>query len=227
MKLLVVLGSDKTYDDVSLFLKPQGFELIRYRNVQKAMDNIDEVDPVGIIISAKDFPRHWKTMTRFVRFFRQKNECPIVLLRGEAFPKDESNKAKILEINGIMPESLNNPEDAKKIQTLFAGHGKRTASVSKQEVRKKAGFVFSHPVNEKLVTGTVKTVTADGISFELDQQGMAEGLKLNTKINACSLRTGKDILSPICAVRRTGKILALDFLSFPGAEKETLEIYLG
>ena len=41
MKLLLVLGSNDNYEMITKSLQPLGFELIRYRQVQKAMDNID------------------------------------------------------------------------------------------------------------------------------------------------------------------------------------------
>ena len=230
MKLLLVLGSDKTFDNVSLFLKPLGFDMIRYRHVQKAMDNVEEIDPVGIIISAKDFPRHWKTMVRFVRYGRSKNECPIVILKGDFFPEEEINKAMALEVNGLVLESLDNPAETEKIQTLLARYvavsDKRTNRRYRPENWNHIGFVFSHPEDEKLITGTVKTVSSTGISFEPDRPAMVENIKTDTEIRDCSLRTGENILSPVCAIRRTGKILSMEFLSFPGTEKESLDIYL-
>jgi len=230
MKLLLVLGSDKTYENVSLFLKPLGFEMIRYRHVQKAMDNVDEIDPVGIIISAKDFPRHWKTMVRFVRYERPKNECPIVILKGDVFPEEEINKAMALEVNGLVLESLDNPAETEKIQTLLARYvpidDKRTNRRYRPEGWNHIGFVFSHPADEKIVTGLVKTVSSTGISFEPDHPGFVENIKADTEIRDCSLRVGDYILSPVCTVRRTGKIISMEFLSFPGTEKETLDIYL-
>ena len=230
MKLLLALGSDKTFDNVSLFLKPLGFDMIRYRNIQKAMDNVDEIDPVGIIISAKDFPRHWKTMTRFVRFFRPKNECPIVILKGDAFPEEEINKAMALDVNGLVLESLDNPAETEKIQTLLARYvsveDKRTKRRYRPENWSNIGFVFSHPADEKLITGTVKTVSSTGVSFEPDHPSLIGNLKEDTEIRDCSLRVGTNILSPVCTVRRSDRIISFEFLSFPGTEKETLDIYL-
>jgi hypothetical protein len=67
MKLLLVLGSDETGNLISSYVEPLGFNLIRYRHVIKAMDNVDEIDPTGIIISARDFPRHWKVLVQIGR----------------------------------------------------------------------------------------------------------------------------------------------------------------
>jgi hypothetical protein len=230
MKLLLVLGSDKTYDNVSFYLKPLGFELIRYRHVQKAMDNIEEVDPVGIIISATDFPRHWKTMVSFVRYDRTKTECPILLLKGEAFPEEEVSKSMALGINGLILESLEYSAETEKMHSLLSRYisaeDRRKNRRYRPEDRSRIGFVFSHPLDEVLVTGTVKTISSAGISFEPDHPKLTANLALDAEVRDCSLRAGHDILSPVCAVRRTGKNISMEFVSFPGTEKDTLVFYL-
>jgi len=242
MKLLLVLGSDKTYNAIVKSLKPLGFVLIRYRHVQKAMDNIEEVDPQGIIVSAKDFPRHWKPLVSFVRSGRPKNICPIVILKGDAFPEEESNKAAALEVNGLAPESLENPAEIEKIRKLLshAADGDKqqegpsgletAASTIRDSVpnaKGRFGFVFSNPADEKIITGAVKTVSSDGISFEPDHPALAENLSPNTELANCSFRAGEKILSPSCTLIKTGKIISLKFLSFPRDEKEIFTQYLG
>jgi hypothetical protein len=230
MKLLLVLGSDKVYNNVSLFLKPLGFEMIRYRYVQKAMDNIDEIDPVGLVISATDFPRHWKTMARFIRYDRATDDFPIIILKGNYFPEEEINKAMALGVNGLVLETLENPAETEKIQGILASYmtvnDKRTKRRYRLAKWNRVGFVFSHPADEKIITGSVKTVSLKGISFEPDHPGITENIKADTEIRDCSLRVGNDILSPVCAVRRTGKIISMEFVSFPGKEKESLSAYL-
>jgi hypothetical protein len=230
MKLLLVLASDKTYENVSLFLRPLGFELIRYRHVQKAMDNIEEIDPAGIIISAKDFPRHWKTMVSFIRHDRPQNECAIVILKGDVFPEDEINKATALNVDGLMLESLEKPEETEKLQAILtrcASGEDKQKSRSGPENWSHMGFVFSHPEDEKIITGTVKNVSSAGISFKPDHPGMVENIEAGTEIQNCSLRMGDGILSPVCTVCGTAEeVITLEFLSFPGTEKETLDVYL-
>jgi hypothetical protein len=219
MKLLLVMGSDKTHDILLNYLKLPGFEFIRYRHVQKAMDNIEEVDPAGIIISATDFPRHWKTLVSFVRSGRPKDSCPIVILIGDAFTEEEANKADALEVNCFVPESLKDPAKTKEIRALFAQaeHKKTLARFT---------FAFSNPADKIIITGTVKTVSASSLSFTPDHPALAENLEPGTKLQDCSFRAGTEILFPSCIVRKTGKAIDLDFLSFPRGEKEKLNNYL-
>ncbi|MDR2049053.1 MAG: PilZ domain-containing protein [Treponema sp.] len=229
MKLLLVLASDDTFNNIALFLNPLGFELIRYRQILKAMDNIDETDPSGIIISARDFPRHWKTMLQFVRSERPKTECPVILLKGRDFPEEEANKAAYLGVNGIVLESLKDSAEADQIQNILARYvsveDKRRNRRYRAESWARFGFMFSNPLDEQIITGTVKTVSSDGVAFEPDHPALVKDLKNDTEIPGCSLRAGDAILSPSCVLRRTGKIMSLEFTSFPGEEKEKLEAY--
>ena len=226
MKLLLVLGSDKTYDTISLFFSKLGFELIRYRHIQKAMDNIDEIDPSGIIISANDFPRHWKIMSTFVRHGRNKDQCPIIILKGKSFAKDEYEKASLLEINSLISESMEDSAELEEIKKIVIN----SSSEKGAKMNKSANFsfIFSNPHNEKLVTGTIKGISMKGISFEPDHPNLTEKIMKNTQITKCSLKeknnkSGNNFFSPICLLRQNGKVVYLEFFSFPGSEEDVLE----
>ncbi len=120
MKLLLVLDSDESYNLISLYVKPLGFELIRYRHAVKAMDNIDEVDPRAIVISARDFPRHWKTMVQFFRSERSRDECPVIILTGEDFTVEERSKASFLGVSGTILEKLDSPAEIERFHGIIS-----------------------------------------------------------------------------------------------------------
>lgn len=229
MKLLLTLADDTTFDRAAAFLRPR-FELVRYRNILKAMDNVDEIDPAGIIISARDFPRHWKTMVQFLRAARPKESCPVILLRGDIFPEEENAKAAHLGVNGVVPESLDDPAGVEKLCGILSGAGSATEEGPQPEVAAHTagvfGFMFSHPLNEKIITGTVTAVSSSGLSLQLDHPLLIEDLAADTEIPGCSLRAGSAILSPSCALRQTGNVIALDFVSFPEAEKAVFDACL-
>ena len=119
MKLLLVLADDTSHKLIAHYVKPLGFELIRYVHVLKAMDNIDEVAPHAIIISARDFPRHWKIMVQFVHNQRPKNDCPIIILRGDQFSVEEASKASFLGVSGIVTERLENLAEIEQLQRIL------------------------------------------------------------------------------------------------------------
>jgi hypothetical protein len=230
MKLLLVMGSDDACNLISLYIKPLGFEMIRYYNVLKAMDNIDETDPAAIIISARDFPRHWKTMVQFVRTERPKDMCPIILLKGDNFPLEETSKAFYLGVSGIIDEALDNSAEIDRLQGILNRYipidEKRRARRYQAKKWQRFNFIFANPRDKTLVTGEVKTISAGGISFYPDHSALMKDIRLNMELAECSLRAGDNILSPVCRLVRTGRIVSMEFLSFPDKEAETLEKYL-
>jgi hypothetical protein len=84
------------------------------------MDNIDEIDPCAVIISARDFPRHWKIFTQFVRTERLETECPIIMLTGDTFNVEEAAKAKHLRVNFTLAETLDNDAEVKTLQEILS-----------------------------------------------------------------------------------------------------------
>jgi hypothetical protein len=230
MKLLLVLGSDDNYDIIAQYVRPLGFELIRYRQALKAMDNVEEINPHALIISASDFPRHWKILVQFVRGERSKNNCPIILFKGKNFSTEESSKASFLGVNGLIDESLDSISELKRLQNILSryvpAHEKRKGSRFYVDSRQRLGFVFVHPANRAIVTGELKTISAGGVSFLPAVPSQITGVLLNMTLDECSLRVGEDIVSPICRVTRIGRMLSMEFVSFPGNEKRSLENYL-
>jgi len=227
MKLLLVSSSDDTYNRISLFVRPLGFELIRYFHALKAMDNIDEIDPNAIIISAVDFPRHWKTMVQFFRSERPKEACPIIILKGPNFLQDESSKASYIGVSGTILEALDNPVEIDRLQGILSRYlpvdEKRCSRRYHVQSGQKFGFVFNHPRNNALVTGQIKDISVGGISFLPDNPFFMKDIGLNAKLDNCSVRAGDNILSPTCRLARTGLIVSMEFLFFPEGEQEILE----
>jgi hypothetical protein len=230
MKLLLILGSDETFNLVSHYIKPLGFDLIRYTHVLKAMDNIDEIDPAGIILSASDFPRHWKALVHFVRINRAKDRCPIVLLTGEKFSLEDASKGLYIGVSGMVPEALWEPSQVSKLQNILGRYipveEKRRSPRVFVESWQRCGFLFANPLNKVLITGEVKTIARLGISFHPDHPSLLENLDLGSVIPECSLRLDADILSPECRLARTGRIIALEFVYFPPSEQGVLDAYL-
>ena len=230
MKLLLVLSSDETHDIISRFVKPLGFEIIRYHNVLKAMDNIDEADPTGIVISARDYPRHWKAMVQFVRAERTKSSCPIIILKGDNFSVDESSQASYLGVSGIVTESLDNPAEIGRIQEILSRYlptdQKRRSRRYNVQPWQRLKLVFALPEDKTLVTGTLKTISSGGVSFLPDHPELLDKTIVNEVFEECSLRVGDSFLSPSCRLVRSGRIISLEFLSFPDNEQQILNDYL-
>jgi hypothetical protein len=230
MKLLLITGSERTYEYVSRYIKPLGFDLIWYRHILKAMDNIDEVDPEGIIISAGDFPRHWKPLVQLVRSERDKDACPIILLTGSGFSLAETSKAQFLMVNGIVPERPGVSPEGDQLQSILSRYvpveDKRKTRRFHVNTGNRLGLIISNPVHTCLVPGEIKTISKTGVSFSPAYPSLMEDIQTDQELPGCSLRAGDAILSPVCRVIRAGRILSLEFISFPEGEQAALDAYL-
>ena len=226
MKLLLVLGSDGTHNQIYYCVRPLGFEIVRYSHAIKAMDNIDEIDPQAIIISAVDFPRHWKTMVQFFRTERSKDDCPIIILKGENFSIDDSSKASYIGVSGTVFESLD-VQEIDRLQNILDRHlpveEKRRSRRFHIDPWQRFGFVFNHPESDVLITGQIKDISKGGLSFLPDDKSLVDNIAINTKLENCSMRAGDFILSPVCRLVRIGRFVSMEFLSFPPEEQERLD----
>jgi hypothetical protein len=230
MKLLAVLGSDDGWDQITHSLKPLGFELIRYRHVLKAMDNIDEVDPAAVIISAQDFPRHWKALVQFVRNERSREICPIIVLAGPLFSDTEASHALYLGANGVVKNDFPGALEEEQLQSILSRYvpvrEKRRNRRYYAGGARRVNFLIAHPRDELIITGKVKNISRGGLSFSPDHLSLVGDIPLKSEIPACSLRVGNAILSPVCRLSRIGPSLALEFLSFPKNEAAVFEANL-
>jgi hypothetical protein len=230
MKLLVILGSDDILNLISQNIKPLGFDLIRYQYVLKAMDNIEEIEPSTIIISAKDFPRHWKIRVQFVRYTHSKSECPIILLKGPNFSLEDASKAFYLGVSGIVSEDLTRPSEVDQLQRLLSRYlqleEKRKTNRYHVEGSREAGVCVVNPVNRALLNGQVKTLSASGISFDPDGTFGLDLLEENIELSECSLRIGEDFITPICRVVRTDPDISLEFIFLYDVDRILLDNYL-
>ena len=230
MKLLLVLGADDSYEIISKSIKPLGFELIRYRHVLKAMDNIDEINPDAIVISARDFPRHWKIIVQFVRSERPKETCPIIILKGKSFSDGETSEAFFLGVSGIVDDALDKPEELDRLQNILSCYvpinDKRKYRRFFVEHWKRVGFLMANVTGKSIITGNVITISANGLSFVPDKSMPTENIAVNSELRECSLRIGDAIISPVCRIVRVGKTLSMEFISFPNDEQRILNQYL-
>jgi DNA-binding response OmpR family regulator len=230
MKLLVILGSDEILNLIAQNIEPLGFDLIRYQHVLKAMDNIEEIAPSTIIISAKDFPRHWKTLVQFVRYNHSKVECPIIILKGPNFSLEDASKAFFLGVSGIVSEDLTRPSEVDQLQRLLSRYvqleEKRSANRFHIEDAKQVGICMVNPVNRSMITGPVKTISASGISLQPEGALTLDTLQENMELAECTLRIGEDFITPICRVVRTKPDMSMEFIFLPDVDRILLDNYL-
>ena len=93
MKALVISDRQEITDYVNPLLINKSFDLIHYKSILKALDNIEEIQPDIIILSASEFPRHWKTLVGFVQSGIGGNEVKVYLCDKEPLSGEDNKKA--------------------------------------------------------------------------------------------------------------------------------------
>ncbi|MCR5288886.1 MAG: hypothetical protein K6E51_02710 [Treponema sp.] len=100
MKAVIISEDTTAIERFSIVLKNAGYEIIVYHWLMKALDNFEEISPHLILISTRDYPRHWKTFAEYIKSGNIKNEPQVILFTDTNFSEDELKKAECLGIRG-------------------------------------------------------------------------------------------------------------------------------
>ena len=101
MKALLIADNPQVIDNISQILETAGYDVITYKWLLKALDNIEEISPHLIIVSAKDYPRHWKTLAQYAQTVFASYKPQVILYAEGGLDDEEKNKAQALKVRGI------------------------------------------------------------------------------------------------------------------------------
>ncbi len=141
MKTLVIADNDEIVKDILCTLDKKGMDSIVYRWLLKALDNLEEISPDLIIISAFEYPRHWKTLVQFCKSGITRKIPVFILYRQEEISEEELNKEKALGVYGVFYDSksselenllsqLQNEVPAAEVSTPVANISSPVADIS-------------------------------------------------------------------------------------------------
>lgn len=97
MKAVVICEDNEKLKNIYPLLQTKGYDLIVYKWFLKALDNLEEIKPDMVILSAKDFPRQWKTLVGFL----QGVECETKIYLFDAEDINDSEKTKVNAFNNV------------------------------------------------------------------------------------------------------------------------------
>ncbi|MEI6388807.1 MAG: hypothetical protein WCQ50_19500 [Spirochaetota bacterium] len=229
MKALLLIEDDDKAREIGAWLKPLGYESVRYRSALKALDNLEEINPEALVASAADFPRHWKVIVNVVRASRTSEECVIILLKGDSFDDGDSDKATHLGVNGMISEQLSDPAEQSVFFNLLRRYSSAMDLLGSERLPASDGerftFLCTNPETGRIMGGRVLRVTTKGLSISPSDSAFAS-LSIGTVIPDCSLRVGKGIVDLDCEVLRSGISVGLSILAMDGSGREQLDEYL-
>ena len=184
MKALIISEDDAVTKSLSPVVKNCGYEVIVYRWLLKALDNIEEIAPDLIILSAGEYPRHWKTLVQFAGSGFSAQAPKTVLYSAEGLPDEEKRKARALGVSGMITSlEKSSLEQLRKIIT---------AGKSDVFSESKIEFIFTNPKSGVLVTGRVSSFYGKKIEFIPDIALFTENLDTGDLIKNATFGRDKD-----------------------------------
>jgi hypothetical protein len=230
MKALVIVENNDVARLVDFVTHPLGIDIIRYNDPLKALDNLEEIRPDAIVMSAQDFPRHWKSIVVNIRASRPKGECAVILLKGDWFPFEEAAKAAHLGVNGVVRENLTDKTERSRFQQILKRYmeidDSRLTDRQVPDELDRVDFMFSHPERFTPVPGRIETISSNGLSFLPDSPALASDLEIGTVIPDASLRIDNTIIFFACRLVRAGHVMAFSFDGMPPESRELVALYL-
>src|SRR5574344_364396 len=182
MKILIISDDDSFISQTNVFFKNKSFDTIIYRWLLKALDNIEEIQPDVVLISANEYPRHWKTLTQFIKSGIGGNNIAIFLYDKNELSDDDKRKVSLLEINGIIKEVTTDSlgDKYKKIELFF-----------KKEETINSDVMITNPKTKMIANGKI-SLRGDNCKIIFDFPEALTKLQSGDVINYISFNIGDD-----------------------------------
>ncbi|HAK46346.1 MAG TPA: hypothetical protein DCO79_10580 [Spirochaeta sp.] len=224
MKLLLVTSKEETREKIFSHFEHLGYDVITYDNPLKAMDNLSEISPNAVIFNTEDFPRHWKPFLQVLRQLFTREDSVFVILKGGSFTNEEALKAGSLSVSGVISESFDSDDEIVQLENIFSRYlvhdDSRGPRRFKTGMYQNVEFLFNHPDNFTLITGSVSDVSFDGIRITPDHPRHTSSIREGTNIPACSIRFGDYICSVGVRVVRNNKSISFRFIDFDESDRD-------
>lgn len=212
MIALLISDKDTFIETLEETVSPYGIHLIRYRSAVKAIDNLDEIRPDIVFICTADFPRHWKTVVQYIRSDTSRDETVILLLINDRFSSIDADKAMYIGVQAMIREDFSGPKDEKILLDIFSRY-RFVNSVTNERVlsviKKNTAYMFTNPINDTIITGTVEYLTSDEIRFKPDAPSAAADLVEGEPIESCTLKINQKVFNPRCHVKKNGPVMSI------------------
>ena len=224
MKALLISDLPRSTDDLQPLFSEYKFDLIHYRSPLKALDNIEEISPNIVLINTIDFPRHWKPITQHIRWDTSREEIPVILLTPPDFSADEADKAMFLGVQGIinLKENYSFNDVLEELRMIFNRYNYKHI----KNIEKSVQFLFTNPIDETIITGTVKNLTDNDITFLPDMPANAGNLNIDMVLDQCSLKIEHNFIVPNCKIISNDGVLNLKFVDLSDEDKKTITDFL-
>ncbi len=230
MRMLLVAAENRFANLLGYHLTPLGFTLDYVDDPVRAFALLDDIDPQAILMSAGDYPRHWKALLKIARERKPKEELIFILAVPADFEVEEAAKAAHLGVNGLVGENLSDKGELYRLEEIVRRYrsvkDKRNFARLVPGQQEELAFAFTHPRRLALVIGRVREISIQGASLAPGRASAVEDLVVGAEIPRCSLKVGEEIVAIDCRLTRGGADLGVQFLSFAEGAHHTLLSYI-
>lgn len=206
MKALIIADNDNLIDLCGSVLKNAGCEIIIYRWLLKALDNIEEIAPDIIAIDAGSYPRHWKIVAQYTA--STEVGCRLFLFSEKQISSSEMRKADFLGIEKIF--CLDSEDTEENFAECFKQEKNRKNPPTPSE-SEETECIFA--LENGIITGRVLKFTGDKLFFLPDFKSKIPENVIGTKITNLAIKRIADdtIFNSVADVKScNGGILELE-----------------
>lgn len=217
MKALIISDNQEVINLLSSKLVDYGYDIIVYRWLLKALDNIEEIRPDYIILSAEEYPRHWKTLASFVKSGIGGCEIKFNLYNADVLSEDDKKKAKELGVDFYVEENIENQvtenNDIPTVDDIVSDKEEIVSEENKIPVAGNLSEIINETINNEPVSAPVEEEISE--SYEL----MLTHPVTQNFISGDAVFVDKDVFD--CKFDRSGFMLRQDikFVSLINDEK--------
>lgn len=199
MKILIISDDSAFINTIDSYFQKRGHSSIIYKWLIKAMDNLEEIKPEVIIVSADEYPRHWKSLVQFMESGIAGKEHKIYLYKKEKIEGEEELKIQKLNIAKVF-DNL----DSITLNTTFAECFPKTQQAENIENKETTSetensLIITNPGTHNFVYGKYSFINEKAIKFSTNDEFYLP--KINEYIEKLSYRFNNKLYST------SGKIL--------------------
>ena len=149
MKALIIADDDNLIDFACPLLKKAGCEIIIYRWLLKALDNIEEIAPDIIVLDASSYPRHWKVVVQYAASDEDRRR--FFLFCEKPLSSTELQKATYLGIEKIV--CLDSENASSEFESCFSKEKVHTTAPLSKKATKSEQIECIFSIDSGIITG--------------------------------------------------------------------------
>ncbi|OJF77759.1 MAG: hypothetical protein BKP49_01935 [Treponema sp. CETP13] len=205
MKALIVSEKNTLVTQYHDVFKENGYEIITYNWVLKALDNLEEIDPDIILINISDYPRQWKVLVQYIHTVFGDKSPTVFIASDQTISEKIKKEADVLGCKEFSKKEINvqstiqddnNVETSKLILNTDIIEQKETniteAKIEQNDIKQEKSSIlqeplneikFQHPKTKELISGKIKNYNDPMFLFIPDFKSTLKLLRFGMRIN--------------------------------------------